>query len=443
MYISNTQKDKKEMLEKIGVSDFKELIKQIPEEFLNPKINLPPALNQMEIYNKMKEISSKNKITKSVVGAGIYERYIPSALKAIISRGEFLTAYTPYQPEASQGILQSIYEYQSSMCSLYEMDCSNASLYDGSTAFAEALKAAIRINPKKKILYSSTINPEYIKVAKTYFANSKDYKFIAIENENGSINPEKLKEIIDDETSCIAISNPNYLGIIEDIEEIAKIAKEKGIISICISDPLSLALLKTPGSAGFDIAVGEGQSLGLPLSYGGPYLGIFTCKKEHIRQMPGRICGMTKDKDGKRGFVLTLQAREQHIRRDKSASNVCTNQALCALSVTIYSALFGPEGLKEIALINHKLAQKAKEELSKLENIKIKFDKPFFNEFVIDLPSPARNIRKKMIKKLNIDPGLDLGHLGSNFKNSMLICLTETKNENDIELLKNSFKEIL
>ncbi len=432
MFISNTSEEKKEMLSKIGENSFDDLIKKIiPEKFLNPKFNLPPALNEMEAYNKMKELSKKNVILKSFVGGGVYERYIPSAIKAIVQRTEFLTAYTPYQAEASQGILQTIYEYQSIMAELYGMDFSNASMYDGSTAFAEAIKACVRINGKNKIVYSSLINPKYIDVIKTYFANSKEYEFVALSHKDGITDLEMLERVIDDKTACCVISNPNYLGFIEDIEEFNRVCKSKNILTVALCEPLSLAVLKSPGEAGFDFAVGEGQSLGLPLSYGGPYLGIFTCKKEYLRQMPGRICGMTTDKDGKRGFTLTLQAREQHIRREKAPSNICSNQALCALWASIYVTLLGKKGLYEVASLNNWLANYAYEKLKKA-GIKIKYERPFFNEFPVNIPD-ASNLRKEIACKNKIDIGLNIEGLGNEFKDTVLMAFTETKTTRDID----------
>lgn len=443
MFISNTGKEKEDMLREIGVNSFEDLIKNVPRKFLNPHFNLPEGLNELEVYKKMQDLSKKNKIVKSFVGGGVYERYIPAVINHIISRTEFLTAYTPYQAEASQGTLWAMYEYQSLISTLYNMDYSNASLYDGSTALAEAIKACIRINNKTKILYSSLINPKHMEVVKTYFANSNAYKFIPIPHKNGQIDTGELKRmLIDDDISSIVVSNPNYIGILEDIMEIAAIAKEKNILTVCYSDPLSLAIIKTPGECGFDFAVGEGQSLGLPLSYGGPYLGIFTTKKEHLRQMPGRVCGRTYDKDGKRGFVLTIQAREQHIRREKAPSNICSNQALCALAATIYLTLLGKEGLKELAILNHNLAKYAFDKF-KENNFTIKYpDKPFFNEFVIELNDDPSKIRRQLILKKAIDPGLELKKLGSEFKNSLLVSFTETKTKDDIDELISSLKEL-
>ena len=433
MFISNTEEERKEMLREIGVGDFKELLKQLPQKFITQDFNLPPALSEMEAYMKMKTLSEKNMRLKSFAGGGVYERYIPAAIKHIIQRTEFLTAYTPYQAEASQGTLQAMYEFQSIMAELYGMDYSNASMYDGSTALAEAVKACIRINSKTKIIYSSLVNPRYIDVVKTYIPPS-EYEFVAIPHSDGQSDIDEFKKMIDDKTSCFIISNPNYFGIIEDIEEFNKIAKEKNILSICVADPLSLAILKTPGEAGYDFAVGEGQSLGLPLSYGGPYLGIFTCKKDHLRQMPGKVCGMSIDKDGRRAFVLTLQAREQHIRREKAPSNICSNQALCAVWVTVYITLLGAEGLKELAELNHTLAVKTKN-MIEAQGFKIKFSKPFFNEFVVELNKKSQHVRERIIKKFSIDPGLALKEFGKDFENLLLIAITETKTEKDIDEL--------
>ncbi|MEF3280943.1 MAG: aminomethyl-transferring glycine dehydrogenase subunit GcvPA [Elusimicrobiota bacterium] len=436
MFISNTNNEKKEMLEIIGEKSFESLIKKIvPEKFLNPEYNLPQPLTEMEAYNRMKDLSNKNINLKSFVGGGVYERYTPAVVKSIAQRSEFLTAYTPYQAEASQGILQTIYEYQSLMANLYGMDFSNASMYDGSTALAEAVKACVRISNKNKIIYSSLINPKYIEVLKTYFANSKEYEFIAIPHNNGIIDFNKFEKLIDEKTACAVISNPNYLGFIEDIEEFNKIAKSKNILTVCLADPFSLMLLKTPGEAGFDFAVGEGQSLGLPLSYGGPYLGIFTCKKEHLRQMPGRICGMTVDRDGKRGFTLTLQAREQHIRREKAPSNICSNQALCALWVSIYMTALGKEGLKKLAIFNNYLANYALKKL-KGSGFDIKYNQPFFNEFPVDIPDSI-DIRREIAKSNRIDIGLNIDELGKEFKDTVLMAFTETKTEKDIDELVN------
>lgn len=434
MYISNTKKQKDEMIKEIGAKSFDDLIKQVPQKFLNSKFDLPAGLSELEAYRKMLELSEKNKTLLSFVGGGVYERYTPAVVKHITERTEFLTAYTPYQAEASQGLLESIYEYQSLMSNLYDMDCSNASLYDGSTSLAEAVKACVRISGKTKILYSSLVNPKYIDVVKTYFANSKEYEFISVENKNGVTDLNKLSELLDDKTACAVVSNPNYIGSIEDIEEFNRLAKTKGVLTVCVADPLSLGILKTPGEAGFDFAVGEGQSLGLPLSYGGPYVGIFTCKKEYLRQMPGRICGMTVDKDGKRGFTLTLQAREQHIRREKAPSNICSNEALSALSTAIYLTLLGKSGLKEVATLNNNMAALAASKF-KEKGFKLKFNSPFFSEFAIDFNTDVKKLREDIVKNDGIDIGITVDELGPEFKNTVVMAFTETKTESDISRL--------
>ncbi|MBP7796595.1 MAG: aminomethyl-transferring glycine dehydrogenase subunit GcvPA [Elusimicrobiales bacterium] len=434
MYISNTKKQKDEMIKEIGAKSFDDLIKQVPQKFLNSKFDLPAGLSELEAYRRMKDLSEKNKTLLSFVGGGVYERYTPAVVKHITERTEFLTAYTPYQAEASQGLLESIYEYQSLMSNLYDMDCSNASLYDGSTSLAEAVKACVRISGKTKILYSSLVNPKYIDVVKTYFANSKEYEFISVENKNGVTDLNKLSELLDDKTACAVVSNPNYIGSIEDIEEFNRLAKTKGVLTVCVADPLSLGILKTPGEAGFDFAVGEGQSLGLPLSYGGPYVGIFTCKKEYLRQMPGRICGMTVDKDGKRGFTLTLQAREQHIRREKAPSNICSNEALSALSTAIYLTLLGKSGLKEVATLNNNMAALAASKF-KEKGFKLKFNSPFFSEFAIDFNTDVKKLREDIVKNDGIDIGITVDELGPEFKNTVVMAFTETKTESDISRL--------
>lgn len=443
MYLPHTEKDKEEMLKAIGVSSFEDLVKQIPSKFLNPEYNLPEGLDEVQAARHIQKLSEKNRKTLNFLGAGAYERYTPAAINALISRGEFLTAYTPYQAESSQGTLQTIYEYQSCMCALYGMDCSNASMYDGATSLAEAARAAVRITGKKKIIYSAAINPQYLRVMKTYFAQSEEYEFIACPLEDGKVTLASLDKVLDERAACFILQTPNFFGLIEDGEAIGKAVKEKGIIFIVSADPASLGMLKTPGEMGADFATGEGQSLGLPLSYGGPYLGIFTCAKPLVRQMPGRIVGMTTDKDGKRGFVLTLQAREQHIRRDKASSNICSNEALCALSATIYATLLGPSGLKELAEANAGAAAAAAEKLTEIPGIKKTFSGNFFNEFVITLPCDADKLREKILEKENIDIGLPLKTLFPEMGNALLVCATETKTEEDIDRLAKAVKENL
>ncbi len=444
MYIPHTKTDKEEMLAAIGAASFEDLIKQVPSKFLRPEFKLPAeSLDEVQAAARMGTLAAGNKLPLSFLGGGAYERYIPAAVKAIISRGEFLTAYTPYQAEASQGILQTIYEYQSSVCALYGMDCANASMYDGASSFAEAVRAASRITGRKKILYSAGVNPQYMDTLKTYFAHSPEYTYIRIPHRDGIIDAAAMAALLDDKTACVAVQTPNFLGLIEDISPVAEMAKKHGALLVAAADPVSLGLLSTPGEYGADFAVGEGQSLGLPLSYGGPYLGIFSCKKEYLRQMPGRITGLTKDKDGKRGFVLTLQAREQHIRRDKAASNICSNEALCALSATVYLALLGPEGLKELAEANAGAAAFAAERLASIKGVSLKFKGPFFNEFVISVPTGAARLREKILARSGVDAGLPLSPLYPELGETLLVCATETKTEADILKLERSIRENL
>ncbi|MBI4655870.1 MAG: glycine dehydrogenase [Elusimicrobia bacterium] len=494
MYISNTDKEREEMLRAIGVSSITELLSQIPQKYLYPEFSLPhdrnneplahqvsgalphDSLDEMELRSALKKSAAKNTGLLSFVGAGAYERYIPAAVKAVTARGEFLTAYTPYQAEASQGILQSIYEYQSLVCSLFEMEASNASMYDGASALAEAARACVRITSKKQILYSGAVHPHCLETLRTYLGGSGEvvgiasdtcgrgteppaldepearcsgrsaavpYEFIKIRVKNGKTDLSVLEKTIGSDTACVIAQSPNFFGVIEDMEEISGIVHKNGALFAASADPVSLGILAPPGSHSADFAVAEGQSLGLPLNYGGPYLGIFTCKKDYIRQMPGRIAGMTRDKDGKRGFVLTIQAREQHIRREKSASNICSNEALCALAAAVYLTLLGPDGIKELALLNAAKASFAADKLSSIKGISLKFKEPFFNEFALELPVNAENLRKALIKSEKIDIGLPLGLFFPEMKNSLLVAATETKTEEDILRLESAIKRYI
>ncbi len=443
MFIPNTLKDREEMLKAIGASSVKDLLKQVPGKYLYPSFDLPEtSLDEQQTARRMRALAAANPPLLSFLGAGAYERYIPAAVKALISRGEYVTAYTPYQAEASQGILQTIYEYQSSVSALYGMDCANASMYDGASAFGEAVRAAVRVTGRKKVLVQETINPQYLAVLKTYFANSAEYNFVTAPHKDGLLDLEKLAALLGNDTACVAFQTPNFFGLPEDGSRLSELAHKAGALLVAAADPASLGLFAPPGEYGADFAVGEGQSLGLPLSYGGPYLGIFTCKKEYVRQMPGRIAGMTKDKDGRRGFVLTLQAREQHIRRDKAASNICSNEALCALSATIYLALLGPEGLKELGLANARAAAFTAERLSAVGGASLRFKSPFFNEFVLQVRGDAARLREKILSKERIDIGLPLKNyhpvLGPG---ALLVCATETKTEEDVLKLEKALKD--
>ena len=442
MYIPHTKSDKEEMLKVIGAPSFEELVKQVPHKFLWPKFDLPAeSLDEAQQAARMTGLAAKNCRPLSFLGAGAYERYTPAAVKAITSRTEFLTAYTPYQPEASQGTLQAIYEFQSTVSALYGMDCANASMYDGASSFAEAVRAAVRVTGRKKIVYSAGVNPQYMDTLKTYFAHSPDYTYVKVPLKDGAMYKAALPALLEG-AACLAAQTPNFLGLIEDLSGVADLAKKAGALLVAAADPVSLGILAAPGEYGADFAVGEGQSLGLPLSYGGPYLGLFSCKKEYVRQMPGRIAGLTKDKDGKRGFVLTLQAREQHIRRDKAASNICSNEALCALAATVYASLYGPEGLKELAEANAGAAAYAAGRLSAIPGCSLKFKGPFFNELVLSVPGKAAALREKALAR-GVDIGLPLAPLYPELGETLLVCATETKTEADILKLEAAITEAL
>jgi glycine dehydrogenase subunit 1 len=433
MFISNTDTDKKEMLSVCGAASFDDLTKQIPKEFLNVKFKLPPALTELELKKHIAGIAAQNKKVLNFAGAGAYEHFIPSAVNALAGRGEFVTAYTPYQPEASQGTLQSIYEFQSSICSLFDMEAANASMYEAATALAEAVTAAVKITSRKKILIPKALHPHYKKTLQTYFKNNPDIELAEIPCTDGTIDQKKLE--LDVDTAALVLANPNFYGCLEDAQNISQKVHQNKSLLIAVVNPIGLGVLTPPGQYDADFAIAEGQSLGNPLNYGGPFLGIFTCKKQYIRYMPGRICGITKDTGGNRGFVLTLQAREQHIRRERASSNICSNEALCALNAVIYLALLGPEGLKEIAQLNIENAHIAAEKISKLKGFKLKYDKPFFNEFAVECPMDAKKIQSALIEK-GILAGIPLD------EKTMLICVTETKTEKDIDNLVSALKDL-
>lgn len=432
MFNPNAKENQQQMLQTIGVNSIKDLFKDIPQDLMNPSYDLPAALTEAALTREVKSLAAKNKPSLNFAGAGIYEHFIPAAIGAISSRGEFLTAYTPYQAEASQGTLQAIYEYQSCMCALFDMDASNASHYDGATALAEAVGAASKIKGKNKILLTYALNPQYVKVLNTYFGFGSAIKFEFVNTKDGTTDLKDLEAKLTDDVAAFVLPTPNFLGCIEDGEAVSKVVKSKNALLIAVVNPLSMGVLKTPGSYGADFAVAEGQVLGNAMHFGGPGLGIFTCKKEHIRHIPGRICGIAKDADGKRAFVLTLQAREQHIRRERASSNICSNQALCALQATIYLTLLGPEGLKEAAELNIENAHALQAKICELPGYSLVAKAPFFNEFLIKCQIPAAKVIKAMAKK-GITAGFDYGTICKDCKDMLLVCATETKTAADIE----------
>lgn len=441
-YIPHTDADIAAMLKAIGVSSVDQLFKDIPQALRPKSFNIPPGKSEFEVTESLRKLSDKNTNNLiNFVGAGFYDHFIPAAVDALISRSEFYTAYTPYQPECSQGWLQAIYEYQSIICELTGLDVANASLYDGGTALYEAAMMAIRLTGRNKIIMDSGLNLIYRTMLYTYTSNLS-IEFVEIPVVHGQSSREELAKHLDDKTAAVILQNPNFFGAIDDHSDVVEKVHKVGALAIASVYPVSLGVLKSPAEMGFDIATGEGQSLGIPLSFGGPYLGFMAAKKELVRQMPGRIVGATVDSDGKRGFVLTLQTREQHIRREKATSNICSNEALCALRAAVFTALLGRDGLKELAEHNYQKCEFAKEVLSRVPGVEVKRSSPTFNEFTILLPSRADEVVCRMIEK-GFACGFPLGRFYKGMDNYLLIAVTEKRTKEEIRLLASSLEAVL
>ncbi|NQT32262.1 MAG: aminomethyl-transferring glycine dehydrogenase subunit GcvPA, partial [Candidatus Omnitrophica bacterium] len=409
-YIPHSLQDRKEMLEAIGIKSGKvdELFNCIPKELRAKSFDLPPGRSEFEVDQYLQSLAEKNATDLvTFVGCGFYDHFIPAAVDAVVSRSEFYTAYTPYQPEASQGTLQAIYEYQSCICRLTDMEVSNASLYDGGTALYEAAMMALCITGRNKIIMDGGVSPIYRKMIKCYTSNLS-IELVETPVTHGQSDRKAIDECLDEETAAVIFQNPNFFGAIDDYTDIAEKCHKKGALAISSIYPVAQALLKTPREMGVDIVTGEGQSLGIPLSFGGPYLGFMAAKKEFARKMPGRITGATTDRNGKRSFVLTLQTREQHIRREKATSNICSNEALCALRALVYMSLMGKEGLKRTAELCMDKAEYAKQKLEKIKGVEVKRSSPTFNEFIARLPKDPNEIIGKLIEK-GIAAGFPLG----------------------------------
>ncbi|MFQ5952289.1 MAG: aminomethyl-transferring glycine dehydrogenase subunit GcvPA [Candidatus Omnitrophota bacterium] len=443
-YVSNTEKDRKNMLKAAGIKsgNMEELFKSIPDELRARSFDLPSGKSEYEVVEYLKSLARKNATnTSTFVGGGFYDHYIPAAVDAVVSRSEFYTAYTPYQPEASQGTLQAIYEYQSCICRLTEMEVSNASLYDGGTALYEAAMMAIRITGRNKIIMDGGVSPIYRKMMYCYTSNLS-IDFVDIPVTRGPDYREEIYKYIDDKTAAVILQNPNFFGTIDDHSDIAEKCHKLGILVIESVYPVSLGILKTPREMGADIVTGEGQSLGIPLSFGGPYLGFMATKKEFVRKMPGRIAGATVDAEGRRGFVLTLQTREQHIRREKATSNICSNEALCALRALVYMTLVGKEGLKEVAQLCLDKTEYTKQKLEEVKGVEVKREWPTFNEFVIKLPEDPNEIIGKLINK-GIAAGFPLGRYYKEMANDMLIAVTEKRTRQEIDAFAGAMEDAL
>ncbi len=437
-FIPHTKEDVAEMLTSIGAKTIEELFDEIPKELISGELTgVPPGLSEMEIARLMMERATQDGFYQNFIGAGAYEHHIPAAVWQITTRGEFYSSYTPYQAEASQGTLQLLYEYQSMMASLTGMDVSNASMYDGATALAEAALMAVRSHKtSRRILIPQTVHPVYRQVVRAIVSNQKiEVVELPYCTECGQILPESLANSNHEDFAALVIPQPNFFGVLEQVDALTDWAHSKNAFAIGVVNPTALALLTPPGewgSKGADIAVGEGQPLGIPLSSGGPYFGFMACKSELVRQMPGRIIGRTTDLDNKEGFVLTLQAREQHIRRSKATSNICTNQGLMVTAATIFMSLVGPEGLRRVAAQSHANTLELVEQLVKIKGVERAFSGPIFHESALILSKPVVDVLSKL-KQKGILGGYSLQGQYPELGNTLLVCATETKTESDLQ----------
>ncbi len=437
-YIPISSEDKKEMFKAIGVRDTEELLSlQIPENLRVKKLNLDKGMSEQELLSLFKLYSQKNKSDLVCFrGAGVYDHFVPSIVDEIVGRSEFWTAYTPYQAEASQGTLQAIFEYQSIICELTGLDCSNASMYDGATAVAEAILLAVRASRKSKIVISQALNPQYLSVVQTYTKNLNiEFIKLDIDKKTGSINKNTLNNLMSEDIAAVVVQSPNFFGTIEDMQELADIAKSKKALFIAVVNPVSLGLLKTPAEYGADIAVGEGQVFGNQMYLGGSTFGFMATTKTLEWKMPGRIVGQTTDKDGKRGFVLTLQSREQHIRREKATSNICTNAALNSFAACVYVAYLGSQGIKELAETNISKAIYAFDKIKNIKGFVPLFENSFFfNEFVFKTDKNTDNINEELLKENILGP-LDLEKINPEYKNCIMFAVTEKRSRQEIDKL--------
>jgi glycine dehydrogenase subunit 1 len=434
-YIPNTNEQQQEMLQEIGVENINKLFSDIPEECkLNRKLNVPEGKSEMEIRDCIRQVAKQNNnISENIcfLGAGAYDHYIPSVIDYLAGRQEFYTAYTPYQPEISQGTLKAIFEFQTYICELTGMDVANASMYDGASTLAESCIMASSTTRRNTILIAKTVHPEYREVVKTY-AKFRGLKVYETDYTDGVTDIKQLHEMLSDDIAAFVLQTPNFFGLIEEIDSICNIIHENKSLMIACCDPISLGIMKPPGDLGVDIVVGEGQSLGNHLSFGGPYLGFMAAKNKLMRKMPGRIVGQTQDVDGKTAYVLTLQAREQHIRREKATSNICSNQALNALRATVYISLLGKQGYKKVSEMCIQKSHYTYNELLKLDGIEQCFNKPFFKEFVVKIKGSVDKINYKL-NKINIIGGYNLGNSYPELENCWLIAVTEKRTKAQID----------
>jgi glycine dehydrogenase subunit 1 len=444
-YIPNSPEEREEMLGVVGLNSAGELFRSIPNEVkLNRELKITEPLAEPEVIGAMENLANRNTAARktSFLGAGVYSHFSPTIVDHLIQRSEFFTSYTPYQPEVSQGTLQYIFEFQTLVCQLTGMDVANASMYDGSTAMAEAFLMALRVTRRDKVVIAETVHPEYLAVAKTYTQHGDlTMETVHFDKETGRVLDEDLNKL-DDKTAALVIQSPNFFGCVEDLQALADKAHAVGaLLVVVVTEAISFGLLKSPGACGADIVVAEGQSFGIPMSFGGPHVGLFACQEKYVRQMPGRLAGIAYDKNGNRGFVLTLATREQHIRRDKATSNICTNQGLIALAATIYMEAMGKKGLQEVALQNAQKAAYAARQIAEIEGFSLAFSAPKFNEFVVRAPKAASEILETLRTGNEIIGGLALSRYYAENPNDFLVCVTETNTKAQIDALVEGLRQ--
>ncbi|MBI2871753.1 MAG: aminomethyl-transferring glycine dehydrogenase subunit GcvPA [Chloroflexi bacterium] len=430
-YLPNTDQDRQVMLRAIGVASAEELFQDIPQRFRNPPLRLPSPLSELELRQEMEALAERDLYPgkyASFLGAGAYRHFIPAVVWAIASRGEFLTSYTPYQPEVSQGTLQVAYEFQSAVCELLGMEAANAGMYDGPTALAEAALMACRVTHRYRVAVLDTVSPTYREVLETY-ARGQEIEVRQV--------PQKAVRL-DAETACLVAQHPNFFGYLEELDALSVAAHKAGALLVTSVDPTAMGLFKPPGAFGADIATAEGQPLGIPLSFGGPYVGLFASRQEHLRQMPGRIVGRTRDGQGRTGYVLTLQTREQHIRRERATSNICTSEALVALACTVYVAALGKQGMQRVAELCYHKAHYAASEIAKLPGYSLPLSGTFFQEFVVRCPSPPAKVNEHLLER-RIIGGLDVS---DQVPQGMLLCVTEMNSRKEIDALVSALAEV-
>jgi glycine dehydrogenase subunit 1 len=442
-YVVNTAQEQAAMLRLIGVESIADLFENIPPDLrLNRPLDVPPALNEIDLTRHMVHLANRNRSAEDALcflGGGSYDHFIPAVVDAVGGRSEFYTAYTPYQAEASQGSLQAFFEFQTMICQLTGLDVSNASMYEGGSSVAEAVLMAMNITGRTgKVVIADSVHPEYRKILQTYIANLSPH-IETLPTPNGFLDPDDARKVVDDTTACVVVQHPNFFGYLEEVETLARVAQDRGALFVVSFDPISVGLLKRPGQYGADIAVAEGQSLGNPMVYGGPYLGLLACREQYVRKIPGRLVGQSVDRNGKRCWVLTLQTREQHIRREKATSNICTNQGLFALRAAVYLAALGPQGLRETAELCTRKAHYAAQQLADKAGVRQRFQRPFFKEFTVDLPQKVDPFLSRLLQR-GFHAGLPLGKWYPALASCVSLAVTEKRSKGEIDALAAAFE---